>query len=278
MFVLVPGAASGAGLAPGGGRLGSRSRRTMCFQTVSTISQVPRGPLDGGGTASGGSDGWVRRTFSNPKNLSVPSVLTGPAFCSIFSRGVSSGGGSSFSFFLLAESFAVAVGVPWVASASVSRHGGGHASSREGHAIRERGGMTLRAGSRRPEGHGKAGVGRAERGGGDSYGPVGLGPFEEGHVCVYSPARGRLGGRTGWCGGSEVRSCRVVSSTRKGTANREAPQRQRRGANAIMWSRILCASNRCIVKMSRPNSGEQWSNGRGSGSVVTSPVGEQGWF
>lgn len=53
----------------------------------------------------------------------MPSVLTGPAFCSIFSRGVSSGGGSSF--FLLDKSFAVAVGVPWVVSASVSRHGEG---------------------------------------------------------------------------------------------------------------------------------------------------------
>lgn len=48
-------------------------------------------------------------TFSRPKNLSVPSSRTGPAFCSIFSRGVISGGGSSATFFLLtASGFVVA--------------------------------------------------------------------------------------------------------------------------------------------------------------------------
>jgi len=38
-------------------------------------------------------------TFSIPKNLSVPSLLMGPAFCNILTRGVISGSGSA-SFFL----------------------------------------------------------------------------------------------------------------------------------------------------------------------------------
>jgi hypothetical protein len=37
-------------------------------------------------------------TFSNPKNLSLPSFRSGPAFCSIFCKGVISGSGSA-SFF-----------------------------------------------------------------------------------------------------------------------------------------------------------------------------------
>lgn len=37
-------------------------------------------------------------TFSRPKNLSLPSFRKGPAFCSIFSSGVSSRTGSSFFF------------------------------------------------------------------------------------------------------------------------------------------------------------------------------------
>lgn len=49
-------------------------------------------------------------TFSRPKNLSVPSFRKGPAFCSIFSRGVSSGAGSSF--FLPATSLGPGVTVP----------------------------------------------------------------------------------------------------------------------------------------------------------------------
>jgi hypothetical protein len=42
-------------------------------------------------------------TFSRPKNLSLPSSRMGPACCSIFSNGVNSGVGSSFSFFLLGD-------------------------------------------------------------------------------------------------------------------------------------------------------------------------------
>ncbi len=52
-------------------------------------------------------------TFSRPKNLSVPLSLIGPAFCSIFSRGVSSGAGSSFLFF--GEALLVAFELPWSA-------------------------------------------------------------------------------------------------------------------------------------------------------------------
>ena len=37
----------------------------------------------------------VEHTFSNPKNLSLPSFRTGPAFCSIFCNGVISGSGSA---------------------------------------------------------------------------------------------------------------------------------------------------------------------------------------
>lgn len=37
-----------------------------------------------------------KHTFSKPKNLSVPSSRKGPAFSSIFSRGVNSGKISSF--------------------------------------------------------------------------------------------------------------------------------------------------------------------------------------
>lgn len=69
-------------------------------------------------------------------------------------------------------------------------------------------------------------------------------------------------------GGGGGREVRVVSWVvdEESMANGEAPQRQRRGAaNAIMWSRILCASSMCIDKMSRSNSGEQWSKRRGSG-------------
>lgn len=40
-------------------------------------------------------------TFSNPKNLSLPSFRMGPAFCSIFCRGVISGSGSSNPFLFL---------------------------------------------------------------------------------------------------------------------------------------------------------------------------------
>ena len=58
-----------------------------------------------------------------PKNLSVPSFLTGPAFSSIFSSGVGGGGGSSF---FLEDSFAVAVAVPCVASASAGCLGGAY--------------------------------------------------------------------------------------------------------------------------------------------------------
>lgn len=52
-------------------------------------------------------------TFSSPKNLSLPFSRTGPAFCSSFSRGVNSGGGSSFSFFLLAEAMPEEPDVPY---------------------------------------------------------------------------------------------------------------------------------------------------------------------
>lgn len=37
-----------------------------------------------------------QRTFSRPKNLSLPSRRTDPAFCNNFSNGVNSCGGSSF--------------------------------------------------------------------------------------------------------------------------------------------------------------------------------------
>lgn len=42
------------------------------------------------------NQGFSQRTFSRPKNLSLPSSCMGPAFWSIFSRGVNSAGGSSF--------------------------------------------------------------------------------------------------------------------------------------------------------------------------------------
>lgn len=62
----------------------------------------------------------MQRTFSSPKNLSVPSFRTGPAFCSIFSNGVISTGGSSF-FAFTAGSF-VAVEAPYNAQLAISLH------------------------------------------------------------------------------------------------------------------------------------------------------------
>ena len=55
--------------------------------------------------------GRISRTFSKPKNLSVPSSRMAPAFCSIFSRGVTSGTGSSFLF--LTAALLVALEVPY---------------------------------------------------------------------------------------------------------------------------------------------------------------------
>lgn len=47
-----------------------------------------------------GEESWAvdEHTFSNPKKRSLPSSRNGPAFCSIFSNGVSSGAASSFFF------------------------------------------------------------------------------------------------------------------------------------------------------------------------------------
>lgn len=45
----------------------------------------------------------VKLTFSMPKNLSLPSSRTVPAVTSIFSKGVTSGSASSFSFFFWAS-------------------------------------------------------------------------------------------------------------------------------------------------------------------------------
>ena len=50
-------------------------------------------------------------TFSNPKNLSVPSSRTGPALCNSFSTGVKSSGGSSFLF--LVDAVLSDFEIPW---------------------------------------------------------------------------------------------------------------------------------------------------------------------
>lgn len=69
----------------------------MCFQTRGKVM------LASGFTVQAAAWGVIcerkQRTFSRPKNLSVPSPRSGPAFCNIFSKGVSSDGGSSFFLF-----------------------------------------------------------------------------------------------------------------------------------------------------------------------------------
>ena len=54
---------------------------------------------------------WDTLTFSSPKNLSLPSSLIGPAFCSIFCRGVISGSGSAWLFLFLFEGDAALPGL-----------------------------------------------------------------------------------------------------------------------------------------------------------------------
>jgi hypothetical protein len=64
----------------------------MCYQTRDRVSQYPC------------QQSSFKHTFSMPKNLSLPSFRTGPAFCSILTSGVISGSGSaSLSFLFLCE-------------------------------------------------------------------------------------------------------------------------------------------------------------------------------
>jgi len=60
----------------------------MCYQTRDNVSRYPCKLCN------------AKRTFSIPKNLSLPSLRIGPAFCSILTKGVISGSGSTSFLFL----------------------------------------------------------------------------------------------------------------------------------------------------------------------------------
>lgn len=92
----------------GGQSVWVHARRDLpCVSELSRVTIVSRAHKEDNVELSWGEG----LTFSNPKNLSLPSSRTGPAFCSSFSTGVRSGCGSSFLF--LADAVLSDFEAPW---------------------------------------------------------------------------------------------------------------------------------------------------------------------